>query len=102
MICPNCSQITIGIFSKRCMKCKTDYIVWEEIKPGDYVFEWNRYRIYCDVTNNCAKIQRIYMDIESDTSITYRWYTVIELPTIPDNLSEETIEAKIKTYLLFS
>lgn len=101
MICPHC-EIPIGNLSRQCMKCKTDYIVWEEIRPGDYVFEWSRYRIYCDAANNRAKIQRIYMDIESDTSITYRWYTVLELPTIPDNLSEETIESKIKLYLLFS
>jgi len=101
MICPDC-RIPIGNLDRRCMKCKTDYIVWEEINPGDRVFEWDRYRIYCDTKNNRAKVQKIYMDIESDTSITYRWYTVIELPTIPDNLSEETIEAKIKLYLLFS
>lgn len=101
MICPDC-KIPIGNLSRQCMKCKTDYIVWEEINPGDRVFEWDRYRIYCDIKNNRAKVQRIYMDIQSDTSIMYRWYTVIDLPTIPDNLSEETIEAKIKLYLLFS
>lgn len=101
MICPYCDK-PIGNLSRYCMTCKETYIVWEEINPGDYVFEWGKYRIYCDNKNNCAKVQKIYMDIESDTSIMYRWYTVIELPTIPDNLSEETIESKIKLYLLFS
>ena len=101
MICPYCDK-PISTLGRYCMTCKETYIVWEEISPGDRVFEWNRYRIYCDTKNNRAKVQKIYMDIESDTSITYRWYTIIELPTIPDNLSEETIEAKIKLYLLFS
>lgn len=88
--------------SHYCMSCKEEHIVWESISPGDYVVEWDRYRIYCNTKNNTAQIQRIYMDIESDTSIMYRWYTVLELPTIPDNLNEETVEAKIKLYLLFS
>lgn len=101
MMCPYC-QIPIGNLTRHCMKCNEKYIVWEEIKSGDYVFEWGRYRIYCDAESNRAKIQKIQMDIESDTSILYRWYTVLELPVIPDNLSEETVEAKIKTYLLFS
>lgn len=101
MICPNC-QLPLGNLKRYCMKCKSDFVVWEEIHPGDKVWEWDRYRIYCDTKNNCARIQKVYMDIESDTSITYRWYTVLELPSIPDNLNEETIEAKIKLYLLFS
>ena len=101
MICPNC-QLPLGNLKRYCMKCKAGFLVWEEIHPGDTVLEWDRYRIYCDNKNKRARIQKVYMDIESDTSITYRWYTVLELPTIPDNLNEETIEAKIKLYLLFS
>lgn len=107
MICPHCGK-PIGSHNTRftttynCAPCREEYIVWEEIVPEDYVVEWGKYRIYCDTKANRAKIQRIYMDIESDTSITYRWYTVLELPTIPDNLNEKTVEAKIKLYLLFS
>lgn len=110
MICPSC-QKELGspkkhaeTFTRRhyCMNCKEEHIVWEDIKPGDYVVEWNRYRIYCDVANNRSMVQRIYMDIESDTSIMYRWYTILELPSIPQNLNAENIERKIKTILLFS
>lgn len=91
-----------SITSYYCMSCKEEHIVWESISPGDYVVEWKRYRIYCSTKDNTAQLQRIYMDIESDTSISYKWYTVLELPSIPKNLNEDTVEAKIKLYLLFS
>jgi len=110
MICPSCAK-EIGrpkmhtatfTCSYYCMSCKEEHIVWESITPGDYVVEWDRYRIYCNTKDNTAKLQKIYMDIESDTSIMYRWYTVLELPNIPENLTQDTAEEKIKLYLLFS
>lgn len=110
MICPTCGE-SIGMpkmhtatftTSHYCMPCKEEHIVWENIAAGDYVVEWGKYRIYCNTKDNTAQIQKIYMDIESDTSIMYRWHTLLELPSIPENLSEETVESKIKLYLLFS
>jgi hypothetical protein len=85
-----------------CPKCKEEMITWDEVKKDDYVFEVGRYRIYCDTGTQTSRIQRIYMDIESDTSIMYRWATILELPTIPSNLTEENAEQKLKMYLLFS
>ena len=110
MICPTCSrelhppQEIIAQFTSSyyCTPCREEFIVWESVKVGNKAFQWNRYRIYCDYTNNTADLQQLYMDIESDTSILYRWATVITLPKIPDNLSVENIEEKIKLYLLFS
>ena len=110
MICPSCEQIltkprnhsTTYTSSYYCMSCKEEHIVWENISPDDYAVEWERYRILCHTKTNTAEVQKIYMDIESDTSITYRWYTLLELPAIPKNLTEETVETKIKLYLLFS
>ncbi len=110
MICPYCEiEIHLPQINKQqftssyyCNSCRDEFIVWESIKPGDYAVQWQKYRIYCDNKNNCAQLQRIYMDIESDTSIMWRWYNVLELPSIPQNLNEETIEQKIKMYLLFS
>lgn len=110
MICPNCqkeihparelnSQLTSAYY---CPSCREEAIVWEGIKLGDKAFQWNRYRIYCDHQNNSAQLQQLYMDIESDTSIMYRWATVLEFPKIPNNLSKDNIEEKIKMYLLFS
>lgn len=110
MICPYC-EYTFGTPRKHnerftssyyCMKCREEYIIWESINPDDYVVECGKYRIYCDTKNNRAQIQKVYMDIESDTSIMWRWGTILELPSIPDNLTEETIEEKLKLYLLFS
>ena len=110
MICPVCEkemglqkdQNTTFTAAYYCQSCREEHIVWENIKQGDYVVDHGRYRFYCDTTNNRAQIQKIYMDIESDTSIAYRWYTVLELPSIPQNLNKNTVEQKLKLYLLFS
>lgn len=97
---PGCYNPVYTIYN--CPKCKEEMIVHEDIKKGDQAFQHQRYRIYCDNKNNRSKIQRLVMDIESDTSITYGWYTILELPSIPQNLNEETVEQKLKTILLFS
>ena len=110
MICPTCRKeickpkMHTATFTSShfCLNCKEEHVVWENIKVGDYAVEWNKYRIYCDTHNNRSMVQEVYMDIESDTSIMYRWYTILELPAIPTNLTAETIERKLKTILLFS
>jgi hypothetical protein len=110
MICPSCEkelhppQFCESRFTStyHCAPCRAEFNVWEGIKHGDEAYQWRQYRIYCDYQSGHSMVQRIYMDIETDTSITYRWYTVLELPAIPKNLSAETIERKIKTILLFS
>lgn len=109
MICPHC-QKEIGMAQKPgnfvatyyCQSCRVEIYVWESIKPGEYVIDHGRFRFHCDPKNNRSSLQKIYMDIESDTSISYRWYTILELPSIPRNLTKENIEQKIKLYLLFS
>lgn len=85
-----------------CSSCREEFIVWEGVKQGDKAIQWQHFRIYCDHKNNCAQLQQLYMDIESDTSIMYRWATILNLPKIPQNLDETNIESKIKLYLLFS
>jgi hypothetical protein len=84
------------------MNCQAEHIVWEEVKHGDYVVQFKNYRFYCDTTNNKCQIQKIYMDLESDTSIVYRWGTILELNAIPHNLTPENVEEKLKLILLFS
>lgn len=84
------------------MQCRSEHIVWEDIPQDGYAVQSKDWRICCDVENKKAQLRRLYMDIESDTSICYRWYTVLPFPTIPANLNEETIEKKIRFYLLFS
>ncbi len=110
MICPSCQEeisppkIHKVAFtsSHYCKMCKEEHIVWESVKPGHYAAQWGKYRLYCEPDNNRCLLQQIYFDIESDTSIMYRWHTILELSAIPQNLSEETVEDKIKTILLFS
>ena len=75
--------------------------MWESVRRGNKAFQWKNYRIYCDYENKTAELQQLYMDIESDTSILYRWAPVVSFP-IPQNLSVDNIEEKIKLYLLFS
>lgn len=110
MICPDCG---IEISPPRehqerfstayyCKSCRTESIVDENVRPGNKAFQWNKYRIVCDYASNAADLQTIYMDIESDTSIIYRWYTIVTLGAIPQNLSIDNVEDKIKMYLLFS
>jgi hypothetical protein len=109
VICPNC-QKEIGpvqepgtyVSMYYCQSCRTEIPVWETIHPGDQVLDHGRYRFYIDNKNNRARIEKIYMDIETDTSICYRWYTLLELPSIPENLTKDNVEEKIKLYLLFS
>lgn len=110
MICPSCQkeihppqEITAQFTSSYyCKACRDEAIVWEGIRPGNKAFQWKGFRIYCDYENKTADLQQLYMDIETDTSILYRWATILNLPKIPDNLSKETVEEKIKLYLLFS
>ena len=110
MICPNCKkelhppQEVIEQFTSAyyCTPYKEQFIVWEGIRRGNKAYQWNGYRIYCDYENKTADLQQLYMDIESDTSIMYRWATILNLPKIPNNLSAETVADKIKLYLLFS
>lgn len=110
MICPSCNRELYGpqvqtaefTSSYYCTPCKEEFIVWEGIRWGCKAFQWKGYRIYCDYPNKTADLQQLYMDIESDTSIMYRWATILNLPKIPENLSTENIEEKIKLYLLFS
>lgn len=110
MICPDCGKelhpprihTTTFTASYYCSQCRQDHIVWEGVKNKDYVVQHRDWRFYCDEENNKSSIQRMYMDIESDTSICYRWYTVLELPVIPENLTVENVQEKLKLYLLFS
>lgn len=110
MICPICSANLAGPrqHSERfstayyCNSCHSESIIDENVKQGDYVVETGRYRFYCRPKTNTATIQELYMDIETDTSIIYRWYDVVQLPSIPNNLSEQTVDSKLKMYLLFS
>jgi len=110
MICPECQRKILpqkdrdGTYSTAyyCQHCRHEHFVLDKVNPGDTTVEFERYRFYIDNTNNRARIEKIYMDIETDTSITYRWYTVLELPSIPQNLNEETVEQKLKLYILFS
>jgi hypothetical protein len=110
MICPDCGanihpprehqeRFTTAYY---CKSCNQEAIVWESVKPGNKAFQWGMYRIYCDYENNAADLQQLYMDIESDTSVIYRWATIITLGAVPSNLSADNIESKIKLYLLFS
>ena len=85
-----------------CTICREEFTVWGQIRLGDYVVEHRDYRIYCDMKTNRSAIQRVYVEIEGDGSIMYRWHTILELPVIPQNLNAETIEQKLKTILLFS
>ncbi len=82
--------------------CQDEYLVWDEIPRDCYVIERGKYRLLCDPAQNLTKIQQVYMDIESDTSIMYRWYTILELNAIPQGVDQDNLEEKIKTYLLFS
>lgn len=110
MICPSCGkelhppQIQSAQFTSSyyCLPCKEEFIVWESVRIGNKAYQWKNYRIYCDYENKTADLQQLYMDIESDTSILYRWATIVTLPKIPDNLSVDNIAEKIKLYLLFS
>lgn len=110
MICPTCNkelhppqEITQQFTSAYyCNPCKEEFIVWDGVRHGNKAYQYKNYRIYCDIENNTADLQQLYFDIESDTSIMYRWFTILNLPKIPDNLSKDTIEDKIKLYLLFS
>lgn len=111
MICPNCQkeihppqEVTHKQFTSSyyCTPCKERAIVWEGIEQGNKAYQCGRLRIHCDYKTNTAQVQRLYMDIESDTSIVYRWGTLLELSSIPANLSVDNIEEKIKLYLLFS
>lgn len=110
MICPTCEkeiglqkdQNTTFTAAYYCQHCREEHIVWENIKPGDQVIDFQRYRFYIDNANKRARIEKVYMDIETDTSICYRWYTVLELPSIPQNLTKDNVEEKLKLYLLFS
>lgn len=110
MICPSCNKelhpaqeiSTQFTSSYYCMPCKEEFIVWEGVRVGSKAYQWKNYRIYCDHESKTADLQQLYMDIESDTSILYRWFTILNLPKIPDNLSKDNIEEKIKLYLLFS
>lgn len=110
MICPVCQVHLFGprkhserySTSMYCKSCRMESIIGEYVKPGDYVVESGRYRFYCNPSTNKASIQRLYMDIESDTSIMYRWYDVVQLPSIPENLTEQTVDDKLRIYLLFS
>ena len=109
MKCPNCQAI-IGsprkhseqfTTSYRCRSCNEESVIWEGVKVGDYVIESGHYRFYCNPSKNEAILQQLYMDIETDTSIIYRWYDLVPLPGIPNNLNEDTVEDKLKLYLLF-
>lgn len=110
MICPTCEreigrqkdQDTTFTVAYYCQHCREEHIVWDNVKKGDYTIDFKRWRFYIDTQNNRARIEKVYMDIESDTSISYRWYTVLELPTIPQNLTNDNVEEKLKLYLLFS
>lgn len=110
MICPDCGkelapprQHTITFTSSYyCSHCRQDHIVWEDVKRGAYVIQSKDWRFYCDEEKNTSIVQRLYMDIESDTSICYRWADVLKLPAIPENLSVENVAEKLKLYLLFS
>jgi len=110
MICPHCNREillakepdTTYASVYYCQNCRMEHIVVDEIEPGDYVIEHKECRFYIDNKNNRARIEQRYMYVESDTSITFRWYTVLELPSIPQNLNKDTVEEKLKLYLLFS
>jgi hypothetical protein len=108
MICPGCNKDLTqpaartfpgSISTYYC--CNEEYLLWDEVLPGCYVIEHGPHRMLCDPNQNTCKIQKVYMDIESDTSIMYRWYTILELNAIPQ-VTQENFEEKIKTYLLFS
>ena len=110
MICPDCgvelskprTHSTRFTASYYCNKCRAEHIVWEDIMQDGYAVQSRDWRICCDVENKKAYLRQLYMDIESDTSICYRWATVLGFPVIPPNLNENTIVDKIKFYLLFS
>lgn len=110
MICPDCAEELSKprkhnirfTSSYYCKRCKAEHIVWEDVMPGDYVIQNRDWRFYCNVEHNGCHIQRMYMEIESDTSICYRWTTVLSLHSIPQNLDESNVEEKLKLYLLFS
>jgi hypothetical protein len=114
MNCPDCglcldnqrSKNRTGAYNTiahyNCPKCRDEYIVWEEMKPGCYAIEKGKYRLYCDPEKNKCEVQRVGMDIQSDTSIMYRWYSILELDAIPQNVTEENFDDKIKTLLIFS
>lgn len=113
MICPSCSKelttqfrreanVFGGVTSYFCAPCKEEALVWEDMKVGCFSLEKGRYRLYCDSASNTCKIQQIYMDIESDTSIMYRWYTVLEINAIPQGITDENFEEKVKMMLVFS
>lgn len=109
MNCPYCARDILLVKEQEtyasvyyCQNCRTELTVISDIKDDDQAFEWKQYRILCNTKSNRAHIQKLYMDILSDTSIIFRWYTVVELPNIPQNLTKDTIEQKLKMYLLFS
>lgn len=114
MICPNCELNLDSQHSKDrcqmngftstyyCPKCKEEFIVWGGLRIGCYAIEKGRYRLYCDPENNTCEVQKVYMDIESDTSIMYRWYPIVKLDAIPQNVTDENFDEKIKTLIIFS
>lgn len=110
MICPFCSKV-IGLQKDRrgayssayyCQNCCLEHICIDDIKTGDYVLQYDKYRFYIDVKNNRAIIEQQYMYIESDTSFTFRWYPIVSLPSIPEGLTQDNVAQKLKLYLLFS
>lgn len=114
MNCPDCGlcldsqrskregRSTGSLTTYRCPSCRDEYIVWEDIKIGCYAIEKGKYRLYCDPEHNKCEVQRVGMDIQSDTSIMYRWYPILELDAIPQNVTEENFDDKIKIILVFS
>ena len=85
-----------------CSQCRQNLLVWEDMKPGCRAIEKGKYRLYCDPEKNKCEVQKLGMDIQSDTSIMYRWYPILELDAIPQNVTEDNFDDKIKTLLIFS
>lgn len=114
MICPNCelnldsqhskdrSHMNAFTSTYYCPKCKEEFIVWGGMKPGHYAIEKGRYRLYCIPETNKCEVQKVYMDIESDTSIMYRWYSILEIDAIPQGITDENFDEKVKLMLVFS
>lgn len=115
MICPFCKNEcpdhknrerhfnkTLAIENYHCQACNEQFLVWEHIEKGCYAIEHKDFRIYCDPEKNHCQIQKLYMEIESDTSVMYRWYSILEMNAIPQNLTVDTVEENLKTILLFS
>lgn len=112
MICPNCCfeikslnhdpKYLTTIYEYSCGSCCEKFVVWSQVRDGCQIFEHKEYRLHCDPRNNKCQIQKMYMEIESDTSIMYRWYDILELNAVPQGLTEENFPDKLRTMLIFS